>query len=63
MSAGKRKSPNGPLLPVSGTSQEPEVAVQVTDLEHGQSLVGLRVPGQHEYVYVPVSEQQPPTNK
>lgn len=61
MPAGKRKNPNGPLLPVSGTSQEPKVAVQVTDYEHGESLVGLRVPGYHEYVYVPVSDQQPPT--
>lgn len=58
MPAGKRKSLNGPLLSDTTGSQEPKVAVQVTDHEHGQSLVGLRVPGHHEYVYVPVNTQQ-----
>ncbi len=61
MPAGKRKS--RPLLPGASNSQEPKVAVQVTDHEHGQSLVGLRVQGRHEYVYVPADKQELPVKK
>ncbi len=57
MPASRRKS-KGPLLPLAttGQAQEPVVAVQVTDHVQQRTLVGLRVQGQHGYVYVPEGE-------
>lgn len=59
MPATRRKQVNGLLPPATTTPshQEPVVAVQVIDHEQGQSLVGLRKPGQHTYTYVPDGEQ------
>lgn len=57
MPASRRKQVNGLLPPANAsTSQEPVVAVQVTDHEQGQTVVGLRKPGQHGYIYVPEAE-------